>query len=269
MDCNVFYRISSESYPKPKIPGTTKEICLENFIRIFGNKIVVVADNCHEPLLKHMENLRLKIFESNFGNSGSFRHALQMAVSLPPESLVYFVEDDYLHLQSAPQLLTEAIHYADYVTLYDHPDKYGPMYDGGEVSKVFRTTSSHWRFSQSTTMTFAAQVKTLRADFQEWMAGTENQHPDDHGTFTLLGEKKQRTLAVSVPGVACHTDLTYSTHVGHNTMEEWAVEQALGYLLWQLEPEASSVVDNMRRAGMTKLQQAACLEELLKKKKDK
>jgi glycosyltransferase involved in cell wall biosynthesis len=127
-----------------------------------------------------MEKMKLKIIESNLGNSGSFVSALELAVKLPPDDMVYFVEDDYIHKADAVKVLAEAIPFADYVTVYDHPDKYGPYYDGGEVSKVFRTKSSHWRFTQSTTMTFAAQVKTLQEDLEYYCKG----HRDRRRTIT-------------------------------------------------------------------------------------
>ena len=43
-----------------------------------------------------------------------------------PDTILYFVEDDYLHLPGWLDVLLEgfSIPEADYVTLYDHKDKY-------------------------------------------------------------------------------------------------------------------------------------------------
>ena len=58
----------------------------------------------------------------------------------------YFVENDYLHHSNARNILLEGFTVgADYVSLYDHPDKYlnaneggNPFIeDGGEVTKVY------------------------------------------------------------------------------------------------------------------------------------
>jgi hypothetical protein len=273
MDCKIFYRISSESHPKEKLPGATKTRCLQNFMNVFGNQLVVIADNCHEDLLQHLESLGLPLFQTNLGNSGSFRHALNLATQLDPEQMVYFVEDDYLHLPLAKRLLPEALPYADYVTVYDHPDKYGPIYDGGEMSKVFRTRSGHWRFTSSTTMTFAAQVKTLREDFMDWMVGSEGDQPDDFGTFTRLGEGKGRTVAVSVPGASCHTDLTYSGDIGVNTVEDWTMMITTGMILDDMPPSmkcgASMLLKQASDQGMTKLQQLAILSQFEKIQKER
>jgi len=274
MDFKIFYRISSESYPKEKLPGATKERCLENFVNVFGTKFKVIADNCHEPLLKHLDTLKLDKVETNLGNSGSFRHALKLACEYDPETIVYFAEDDYMHLPLAARLLPQAIPFADYVTVYDHPDKYGPLYDGGEVSKVFRTKSGHWRFTSSTTMTFAAQVKTLREDYSEWMTGTQGPHPMDCETFRYLGDKKGRTVAVSIPGQSVHTDLTYSGDIGVNTIEDWPIMTTMGMILDEMKGTASWVPANMllRQAaenGMNRLQQMAVLAQFEKMEKEK
>jgi hypothetical protein len=268
MDCNIFYRISSESQPKEKLPGANKQRCLDNFLRVFGRKAFFIADNCHVPLLKHLETLNLKLFETNLGNAGSLRHALELAMELPPDNLVYFVEDDYLHLQSAPQLLTEAINYVDYVTIYDHPDKYGQDYDGGEISKVFRTKSSHWRFTVSTTMTFATQVRTLREDYRIWLEGTKGAVPRDHEIFMTLGEQG-RTLATSIPGAACHVDLAHSARIGMNTIEDWAINEMIGTIMEELDhknlwKESKALMQQAHERGMTRLQQLACLAQLEK-----
>jgi hypothetical protein len=275
MDCKIFYRISSESYPKEKLPGATKERCLQNFINVFGKNFLVIADNCHEPLLKHLESLKLNKVETNLGNAGSFRHALKLACELEdPNQVVYFVEDDYLHLPLAARSITQAIPYADYVTVYDHPDKYSKIYDGGEVSKVFRTRSCHWRFTSSTTMTFAAQVKTLREDYQDWMTGTQGKHPLDFETFQHLGGKG-RTIAVSIPGAACHIDLTFSGDIGVNTIEDWPIMTTMGMILDEMRGDpalyggANTLLHQAFSQGMNRLQQAAVLAQFEKIQKEK
>jgi outer membrane scaffolding protein for murein synthesis (MipA/OmpV family) len=59
---------------------------------------------------------------------------------------------------------------ASFVSLYDHPDKYLPPSQGGnpyceggaEDTRVYLTKSTHWKITNSTTMTFAATVSTLK-----------------------------------------------------------------------------------------------------------
>ena len=64
---------------------------------------------------------------------------------LDPEDIVYIVEDDYYHLDGWSQILSEAFNTfdVDYVTLYDHPDKYFlRMYNDLET-KLLHSNSIH------------------------------------------------------------------------------------------------------------------------------
>ena len=151
---------------------------------------------------------------------------LNLACELEDDSaLVYFVEDDYLHLPHAPTLLREGAAAAEYVTLYDHPDKYRLEYCFGEVSKVVRTRSSHWRYTVSTCLTFASTAGQLRRDQALWLDFAGGRLVKGHETFCELSRRGRR-VAVCIPGAACHTDLTYSRVAGEMLMEPWALELA-------------------------------------------
>ncbi len=223
----IFYRISDEGYKKEKLPGADKHRCLENFLSIFGaENTTIIADNCHRPLLEWLDRQNLKVVETNLGNAGSFLHALDMACVLPKNEIVYFVEDDYLHRPEAPKILPEGFAQADYVTLYDHPDKYGPLYNFGEPCRIFRKPNSHWRTTVSTCMTFAAKVETLKKDRFVFHSNCLNNHPHDHEIFVQL-RHQGRTLACCIPGAACHVDLTYSLEIGQMAIEDWALDIAI------------------------------------------
>lgn len=246
----LYYRISDNSYKKPKLIGATKEMCLMNFCFvfhevIFGRSMVnssafdeswvppmnIIADRCERKTMKMIADSGIPYTASDKGNAGSFQLALEMAIeSNKDDDLIYFIEDDYLHKHEAPKMLEEGIKRADYVTLYDHPDKYTRYYNMGEYSKVIKTESSHWRFTASTCMTFASKVKTLKEDMEVWKKHTSDTHPWDHKIFVELGEKG-RKLAVPIPGAACHTDLTFDGHIGKVVMEPWAIE----YMIQKLE----------------------------------
>lgn len=223
MNCKVFYRISSNSQNKPKLPGANKLRCLDNFIKVFGPEINILADNCDEQISEEIKKRGLPTLFTDYGNSQSFLFTLSQVKYYTDDTIVYFVEDDYLHLQTSPEILREGIASGvDYVSLYDHPDKYGPLYDGGEISKVFRTKSSHWRTSISTCMTFASTAGVLKKDMKTWEQWCNSTNPDDHGAFSYLNTQ-DRKLAVCIPGAACHTDLSYSAMIGDNWIEPWAI----------------------------------------------
>lgn len=227
MNCKILYRISSESLNKPRLPGATKLRCLDNFSRIFGKDINIIADNCDDNLLMDISRRELPTMVTSLGNSQSFLFALSQVRHYPDDTLVYFVEDDYLHLPAAPMLLREGIQVADYITLYDHPDKYGPLYEYAEQTKVYRTPSSHWRWTASTCMTFASTAKILKQDMEAWAEFCSEDIPRDHDAFCNLRVGHGRTLAVAIPGAACHTDLTHSIIEGVNLMEPWAINMLI------------------------------------------
>jgi hypothetical protein len=241
----LYYRISDKSYPKTKLIGATKEVCFTNFIRAFAEVIFggegppaedhtppmkVICDNCERNTAKMVQATGLPYTITTEGNAGSLWKTLVLALEeCEDDDLVYFCEDDYLHLGSAPKLLREGIQHTDYVTLYDHPDKYTKYYNNGEFSKVIRTASSHWRYTASTCMTFGAKIRTLKKDMKIWEEYTSGDHPFDHDIFMSLNNKDRR-LAVCIPGVACHTDLSFSGMINQMSLDPWAIDMMVAYL---------------------------------------
>jgi hypothetical protein len=216
----IYYRISDNSYPKKKLFGTSKRVCLENFVSAFPqDKMLVVADNCKPETVEMVRKVApsAELVETQLGNAGSFRYCLNDAVTLPHNAFVYFVEDDYLHFNGDSPfhsgdtwtVLQEGLKWHNYVTLFDHPDKYY-QYDEaakrhGEAGHVHRARYSHWRTSVSTCMTFAAHVSVLQQDKEIWDKHTEGPHPNDHAAFCELKEKG-RVLGICIPNRAVHTD---------------------------------------------------------------
>lgn len=229
MSIKVLYRISDGGNPKVKLANATKEHCLDNCLATFGaENITVFADNCGSETQQMVRNKGLKPIEIKLGNALSWRFVVEFSISqFPDEQAVYLLEDDYLHLPKSATALLEGLEIADYVTLYDHPDKYidpqnggmNPFVDnGGEESKVFLTPSSHWKQTNSTTMTFAAKVQTLKEDKDIWWEFTSKGFPNDFGAFQRLqgiGEwqnrifGKKRMLISSLPGLSTHGETAW------------------------------------------------------------
>lgn len=253
----VIYRISDGSYTKPKLPGADKELCLRNFLgAVHCQHISILADNCGEATTEMCKKLAAEtlglgqatpgwdIQNTSLGNAGSFKAAIEIALGYDDDDIVYLVEDDYLHIRTSGQYsesiperdIEEGLIKADYTTLFDHPDKYLREYQAGETAKVVRTQHAHWKLSISTTMTFATRVKTLREDQDVWKKHTEGPHPYDHEIFVDLREKK-RSLAVRIPGTACHTDLTHSEQKGQLFIDHWASKLLENILLVEMDFE--------------------------------
>lgn len=214
----VIYRISDAGYSKVKPDYISNENCLKNFVSIFGNQnLHIIADNCSEDTLKmitkYVHPNSIETVSVGHG-AGTFNLALDMALGFDDETIVYFVENDYLHKPGSNKVLIEGLQIGyNYVALYDHPDKYmngaNPFVeDGGEVTRVMLSESCHWKITNSTTMTFAAQVKTLREDESILREYTKGSYPRDFEMFLALREK-QHGLITPIPGYSTHGETAW------------------------------------------------------------
>ena len=219
----IFYRISNNSYKKNRLEHATKEHCLENFLSVFGNHdINLIADNVTEPKLlefiKSKQSDKFTIEYTSLNNAHAFRHSMRRACKeLPDNELVYFVEDDYLHLPNGDVLLQEGLEISNYCTGYNHKDKYihacdggNPQIDGmGEITRVVLTCSSLWKLTNSTTCTWATHINILKEDMDIWEKATENSYPQDYWAFTELINRRDRSLLTALPGFSTHTEIPW------------------------------------------------------------
>jgi hypothetical protein len=176
---------------------------------------LVIADNVSEATKQMLERYVLNIKYVSVGHgAGTFNLALDEALQSADDEIIYFLENDYLHKPGADKILEEGFDLGyHYVALYDHPDKYingaNPFVeDGGEVTRVMLSNLCHWKLTNSTTMTFAAQVKTLKEDESVFREHTMGSYPKDFEMFLALREK-QRGLITPIPGYSTHGETTW------------------------------------------------------------
>jgi hypothetical protein len=215
----VYYRLSPNStgVGKEKIKNATKQHCLQNAIDVFGiDNITVIGDNLNEELRIFIEQLDIRYVPVIFGNgSGTFRYSIDLAIKEnTDDEIVYLLEDDFLHLPESRKLIEEVLDIMDvYVTLYDHPDKYidankggnPQIYDGGEVTKLIMTKSSHWKITNSTVMSWACKVKQLKDDYDFHIKYSHGRVTDSYGLFTELRNNGIGVIS-SVPGRSTHCE---------------------------------------------------------------
>lgn len=221
----IIYRISDVGYKKEKPNYVNNYNCLKNALEVFSNdEWIIIADNVSNETKLMIENLfaslfpesstKYKVLNVSVGHgAGTFNLALNESLKFEEDEIVYFLENDYIHREESNLAIRDAFSLgADYVSLYDHPDKYIPAnrggnplvdVDGGELTKVFLGKKSHWKLTNSTTMTFAAKVKTLKEDESVLRKWTNTKHPHDMQMFFELREKG-RTLVSSIPGYSTH-----------------------------------------------------------------
>jgi hypothetical protein len=217
----VFYRLSNfeASISKKKLQNATKQHCLENCIREFGaDSITVFGDTLNPETENFVKSKGLTYVPVKYASgAGTFMHAFNAALELEDDTIVYLLEDDFLHLPGSKEILLEAASkYNAYVTLYDHPDKYidrdfggnPQVTDGGEVTKLIRTESSHWKITNSTVMSFAARVSRLKADRELMKSASERfaKMTDSYWFFTQLSQTVGVPVLSAVPGLSTHCE---------------------------------------------------------------
>lgn len=225
------YRISDNSNPEKVKPDyASKENCLKNFVREFTNiNLIVMCDNVTEQTHEMVKSYAQEenVYLTQKGNTGAFltswNTAYRLTNQVSDDTIFYFVEDDYIHRRGSKNILLEAFTdlNANYVTLYDHPDKYqnnkDPRYtwDHGRVDideegirkpgVIYNTPSScdlyisksvHWRTVGSTTMTFATTAKNIKDDYKEMVDLHTGKHlPMGGDTFKMLKAKGKQLLS--------------------------------------------------------------------------
>lgn len=219
----IVYRISDIGYSKVKPDYITNEKCLANATEVFQDTIwSIIADNVSKETEAMIEKYVTKdCIENVSKGSGAetLNLALDRALQYDDEEIIYFCENDYLHKPGSKQIIKEGLDLgASFVSLYDHPDKYidpsrgGNKYceGGAESTRVYLTQSSHWKITNSTTMTFAAKVKTLREVEPILRKHTTGTYPRDFDMFLELRENN-RILISSIPGYATHGETAWLT----------------------------------------------------------
>ena len=211
----IYLRISEKKQNKNKPDYIDNEKCLNNLLSNFSindDELNIIADNVSDDTYEWIKEKNLNVERTNLGSGAqSFNYVLNKVLDFNRNCVVYLVEDDYLHLKNARKILLEGIKMADYVSLYDHPDKYinahqgGNPYveNGGEVTQVFKSDSCHWKLTNSTTMTFASTVDNMKRDkeiLQKWTTGT---YPEDFKMFIELREN-DKSLITPLPGYSTH-----------------------------------------------------------------
>ncbi len=207
---------SEVSQHKGRIPGFSRQKCHENLLSTVDRErvnITFLLDTFHPSATPHFvtQQSEFPVIEIKEGcETGSFLKLLDhvMSLKLRDDTIVYFLEDDYLHKEGWVDVLLEGftIPAASYVTLFDHRDKYFlPMYSDLK-SNLFHTPTCHWRTTPSTTNTYAMRFKTLKDSLpthQQFSLG--RRITADHDKFIELG-KQGAQLISPIPGWSSHID---------------------------------------------------------------
>ena len=189
-----------------------KQKVFENFKKTINSEVnyTIIYDEHYGKIEDTFLKDEKQVIKVNYGNEPfSFIFTLEEAIkSHSDDTIIYFLEDDYLHIPGWVDVLYDAFTLPfDYVSLYDHPIHYIDNIQ----SYLIPTKLCHWRQIPYTTNTFAAKVKTLKEDFQiHYKNSIGYEYTWDEGKFLELKDKG-RILVSSIPGYSTHCHSDYIT----------------------------------------------------------
>ena len=214
----VFVRhcnFSSHSAGRKRLPTYSRELCYYNLKRTsnkdFVNITFLIDGDINKHFLKNEKDYKVAGIKGG-SEPRSFQSSVEYIskCDFSDETIIYLLEDDYFHRDNWVKIMLEGFEIkADYVTLYDHKDKYVlPQYRTLK-SKIFVSKSCHWRTVPSTTNTYATRFKTFKKHYNIHMkfsdSGTSSR---DREKFIHLWENGSN-LITPIPAYSSHMDFTW------------------------------------------------------------
>lgn len=213
---------STVSVHKARFPHFNRERCLENLLSTIEDEekinLTFFLDTYHpmqeEHFLRKATSFPIIDFKAG-SEAASFLYMLEYVNQrkFSPDTIIYFLEDDYLHRHGWPKILREAftLPKADYATLFDHKDKYFAAEYTDLKSQIFHTASCHWRTTPSTTNTYAMRFQTLKRDIDHHRCFSYGRTiTADHQKFCKLSEEGA-VLISSIPGYSTHVEPEFAS----------------------------------------------------------
>jgi hypothetical protein len=184
------------------------EKCFTNLLDTLNHwtKLTVLYDNSRPGdnwIFKYKDIV--EIIEFNGGGDWESFLFMKKVIderNIPKTDLLYFLENDYMHIDGwIIKLLDLYDNYEglNYVSLYDHKDKYFlPDYED-LVSKIIISSSHHWRTTPSTCASFILEKSLYDKDKDILFT-----IPGDHNKFMHLSETRNRFVLTPIPGLSTH-----------------------------------------------------------------
>jgi hypothetical protein len=223
---NIFYRhVHSRAEERSRDPHKkrpewfTFEACFRNLLATvnadpLGNHVNITvmfdgtqADYLDDFMVKYQAVPDNKI-ELQFLSAGSDKNSALLTLwyinnaNLPSGHLIYVLENDYVH---HPNWVTKVIELyesevkVDYLSLYDHRDKYFLNMYSDLKSSLYHTRSHHWRTSPSSCGSYIVDADRFRSDYDILQLGLP-----DYYFFKELVEGRSRVLLTPIPGLSTH-----------------------------------------------------------------
>jgi len=192
----------------------------KNFKNTLDPKLVdyhIVYDEFYGNIKNTFLNDEPNVKIVNYGSEcDSFIETMNYVISknYSDDTIIYFLEDDYLHRPNWCKILLEGFTLNPaYVTLYD----FDYFLNSDFFCKIFTTQSTHWRAVPATTNTFACKYSTLLEDYEIHKEYSENgikekdgfHFSKDYDKFWKLSQKHEKFIVSCLPGYSTHCDANH------------------------------------------------------------
>ena len=207
---------SKFSENRERVNGFSKEACYKNLKKTLNRNTSNLTFLMDGKLNKHFLNNEKEFRVENI-EGGSQAKSWDSTLNYVRErnfnddQIIYFVEDDYLHLDNWSEILLDGFEFnIEHISLYDHLDKYKlPLYKTLQ-SKILIGKKCHWRSVPSTTLSFSVKFKNFKKyfDIYKKFNFVNEGKTKDHEMFLELW-KNGSNLITPIPGYASHMDLAW------------------------------------------------------------
>ena len=216
----VFVRhcnFSANNIGKTRPSWYSQKKCYENLKKTIDPNIAnitfVLDGDINDHFLKNEKDYQVVCMKGG-SDAKSFMNLLGYVVqqNFSNDQIIYFLEDDFIHRKNWCKIMCEGFAElsVEYVTLYDHKDKYFlPMYDNLQAS-IMPTASTHWRTTPSTTNTYAMRFGTLKKHIHihQSFCDLDRGFTRDHDKFLKLWSEGS-CLISPIPGYSTHCETEY------------------------------------------------------------
>lgn len=128
-------------------------------------------------------------------------------LNIGDKDLIYIAENDYIHVPGWAHKvveLFEAYNGLDYISLYDHNDKYNQVMYPDLSTYLFITPTHHWRWVPNTTGSVIFGKRILDEDFD-----VHSKNCSDFNRYEVLRNTKNRTILSPIPSLATHCEVEW------------------------------------------------------------
>jgi hypothetical protein len=188
--------------------------CLNTFLKSVEhcsnviNKVIFLHDGPKGRLYENIPK-KFEIIEVDYrDNEKSLLETFKIADNL--DKHIYFIEDDYLHLEKSIDTIYNGVLNFKLVTGYDHLDRYTRTDDitmGKDYIAFSKKTNSHWRTCESTCCTWACTRDLWNSTMKN---AAYNFKLQDRDLFRYLTIEKNIRLWNPIPGVITQVDQNLS-----------------------------------------------------------